>query len=66
MVLSEAAEDQLIQPLKDAHPVFFTACSWGSCALQQMCQSDLRSMLARRAMYLNKSLGGCTEIINQL
>lgn len=55
-----------VAPLVGAHPVIKEACSWGSQEQQILCQSDLKSMLMRRARYLDQSLGSCSEIVTDL
>ena len=45
------------------HPVIREACtSWGSLEQQQSCLNDLSAMLARRAGYLDRSKGTCSEL----
>ena len=52
-----------IQPLEEAHPVIGKACLWGSREQQRLCQSDLISMLMRRAKYLDRSRGSCSDVV---
>jgi len=52
-----------VEPLAAAHPVIRKACFWGSSIQQELCRSDLRSMLSRRARYLDHSLGACLNTI---
>ena len=45
-----------------AHPILRTGCEWSSDAgLQASCTADLRSMIRRRAHYLDRSLGSCSS-----
>ena len=50
-----------IRPLVDAHPAIQNACLWGSEEQQELYRSDLRSMLVRRARYLDVSMGNCHD-----
>ncbi|KAL7541663.1 hypothetical protein ACHAWF_007000 [Thalassiosira exigua] len=52
-----------IKSLPNAHPLVQKACSWGSEVQQKLCRSDLRSMLLRRAPYLDRSLGTCSDVV---
>lgn len=48
------------------HPIIYKACtSWGSLEQQQLCLKDLSSMLARRAVYLDRSQGTCSELFGR-
>ena len=53
-----------VKPLIDAHPVVQNACLWGGKDLQRRCRSDLRSMLMRRARYLDRSMGSCSKVVS--
>lgn len=53
----------IVEPLSYAHPSVLGACSWGSEDQQELCRSDLRSMLTRRARYLDPSLGTCSNAV---
>lgn len=53
-----------LNPLNGAHPVIKKACSWGGRQQKKSCQSDLMSMLLRRAKYLDESKGSCSLIIS--
>ncbi|KAL7540904.1 hypothetical protein ACHAXR_011346 [Thalassiosira sp. AJA248-18] len=49
--------------MTNVHPVIYKACtSWGTTEQQQLCQSDLASMLKRRAIYLDRSRGTCSQM----
>ncbi|KAL9188974.1 hypothetical protein ACHAXT_011464 [Thalassiosira profunda] len=66
MMLGDGGRDKslaAVEILRDAHPVIAKACSWGSKEQQELCRSDLRSMLSRRAKYLDRSLGTCAQIV---
>ena len=50
-------------PQTNIHPVIRKACtSWGTLEQQQLCLSDLSSMLQRRSMYLDRSKCACSEL----
>ena len=52
-------------PQTNIHPVIRKACaSWGTLEHQQLCLSDLSSMLQRRSMYLDRSKGTCSELFS--
>lgn len=53
-----------VMPLVYAHPVVRKACSWGSGEQQELCKSDLSSMISRRARYLDQSLGTCSDVVS--
>ena len=54
-----------VESLAEAHPGIHQACAWGSEEQQELCRSDLRSMITRCAWYLDKSLGTCSEVIEK-
>jgi len=49
----------VMEPLVGAHPLILDACLYGNKEQQSLCQSDLKSMLLRRAQYLDRSTGSC-------
>jgi len=55
---------EIIQPLRGYHPSIRNACFWGNEEQQELCRSDLRSMILRRAKFLDLSMGTCPEIID--
>ena len=55
--------DLFVHPLPYAHPAVSKACLWGTEDQQELCKSDLKSILSRRARYLDKSLGTCSRIV---
>jgi hypothetical protein len=59
-------EGVLIEPLGNAHPVIGNACKWGSDEQQKLCRADLRSILTRRAVYLDHSEGTCSEVVSRM
>jgi len=54
----------VVEPLAGAHPILTMACTWGNEEQQQLCRLDLRSMLMRRALYLDESKGSCAAIVS--
>ncbi|KAL7452580.1 hypothetical protein ACHAWC_004306 [Mediolabrus comicus] len=54
----------VVEPLVGAHPILTMACTWGNEEQQQLCRLDLRSMLMRRALYLDESKGSCAAIVS--
>ncbi|KAL7460415.1 hypothetical protein ACHAXS_000865 [Conticribra weissflogii] len=60
------AEKRIIQPLDNVHPVLHEACSWGDVSQRELCRSDLSSILSRRAQYLDRSMGSCSNLVSKL
>lgn len=54
----------VVEPIVGAHPILRMACSWGDEQQQHLCREDLRSMLMRRALYLDEAKGSCTAIVS--
>jgi len=53
-----------VEPLVGVHPIIREACDfWGSEERREICQSDLRSMISRRARYLDLSMGSCSKVV---
>jgi len=57
----QGTSNVVVEPLAEAHPVIRKACLWGSKEQQKLCQSDLKSMLLRRAQHLDRSQGNCSQ-----
>jgi hypothetical protein len=51
-----------VQPYTNIHPSIQKACSWGNTKQKELCRADLRSMLSRRARYLDLALGTCSKV----
>lgn len=58
----DVADVAVVEPLEGVHPVVRDACAWGDEEGRARCRFDLRSMLLRRAGYLDRSRGTCSEI----
>jgi len=60
-----ASTTKMIPPiLPNAHPVLQRACSWGENAHHRyLCQRDLKSMIERRAKYLDVQQGSCRRVV---
>lgn len=53
-----------VQPLENVHPLLSEVCSYyGSFEQQKSCRSDLKSIVLRRAQYLDPSIGTCSTIV---
>mmetsp|Transcript_22587 Transcript_22587/g.46578 ORF Transcript_22587/g.46578 Transcript_22587/m.46578 type:complete len:502 (-) Transcript_22587:104-1609(-) len=59
------AEKKIIHPLENVHPILHKACSWGEESQQELCRSDLLSILKRRAHYLDRSVGSCSDLVSK-
>jgi len=67
MILDKVGNYMIVAPLlNNSHPVIRKACSWGDKGQQQLCLGDLRSMLWRRARYLDMSLGSCSKVVSDV